>query len=288
MALDTRGSRLIVSLVVALSWTVFEHFASPKDVHSWNDAAVFVEAAERASGRNRSELARLRALNDVALADIGGDPSADDWRLFRPLRRDREEDWSDWLGELLASSSTGRFAHALLGRIESRTPGDYVGAVAAREVSHEGHRADLIIEWCDATYTHIEVKVGDPNLEKTIGTAGKVEALMRPWGRPRSDVLLLLPSQQQAWAALCATHPDWPARVRELSWQDVATALRPSLLPNAGESTTWRVWARTFCGAIEQELLGWRSGGEAESWSRVLSLRELGSVEEALLATGAK
>ena len=159
-------------------------------------------------GTERDALARLRQLRDDSLADLGGDPSARDWTSFRPLRRDPEEDWSDWLAQLIEDSTTGGFALALLGKIEHRsTHVDYIPEAVHREVSHEGYRADVVIEWRDASYTHIEVKVGDPGLAKTFETAKKMEMRFGSDRARRSDVVLLLPEQHWAWNAACSEQP---------------------------------------------------------------------------------
>ena len=153
-------------------------------------------------------------------------PTSRDWTSFLLLRRGREEDWSDWLAQLLEDSSTGRFAYALLGATEAKPVSSYVGPFVHREVLCEGFRADLVIEWADASYTHIEVKVGDPNLGKTQPTAEKIALRFAHHLRCRSDHVLLLPTQLDAWSG---QPPVSRGGVHPLTWIDVALALRRPL-----------------------------------------------------------
>jgi hypothetical protein len=255
-------------------WTVFDRFRRPRDTRqvSWNGIRRWISATEAGLGAERNDLGRRRGAWDIALEDLGGDPSSRDWTSFLILRRDREEDWSDWLAQLLEESSTGRFAAALLGPLEARQPHSYIRPAVHREVSFEGYRADLVIEWTDDTYSHIEVKVGDPHLAKTLTTAEKMAMRFRRFCR--SDSVLILPAQQGAWEVECLRQPEM-RRVRVLTWIDVAVALRTALPAGAGERISWRVWAHAFCGAIEQDLLRLRSGPEPTAWSQALSLGDL-------------
>src|SRR6476646_7374272 len=100
-------------LPMSVRWSVFEAFRRPAEQRSWSGAAAWTSAIEARVGIHRDALARLRRSWDNSLVDLGGDPSARDWTSFRPLRRDREEDWSDWLAQLIEDSRTGRFALAL-------------------------------------------------------------------------------------------------------------------------------------------------------------------------------
>ena len=221
------------------------------------------------------------------MAALGGDPAAIDWSAFRPLRRYREEDWSDWLAQLIEDSHTGRFACSLLERVEEgRLPTDYMSPEVRREVPHEGYRADLVIAWTDCSYTHIEVKVGDPGLSKTLETAHSVERLCRNL-TCRSDAVLLLPSQRDAWDAECERQPFMSERVKVLTWFDVAHALRDALGDAACESMPWRVWAHAFCGAVEQDLLDLAFRPTVDEWARALTPSGLDMAAKLLAQTGA-
>jgi hypothetical protein len=215
-----------------------------------------------------------------ALHELGGDPSIRDWTKFRCLRRDTELDWSDWLAQLIEDSTTGRFASALFGRFEAaRLSASYALPLVLREVPQEGYRADVVIEWAnDSTYTHIEVKVGDPNLDKTLETALALQRREHP-RRARSDYILVLPEQSEAWSQACERVAGMAKRVRQLTWTDVAWALRQALASPDREPVHWRVWAHAFCGAIEQQLLRLPSGPLTPAWLRGLKAERLTTAE---------
>ena len=71
---------------------------------SWDQVTDWATHVERQRGAERTWLAQRRADSDRLLHDLGGDPTAHDWTSFLPLRRDREEDWSDWLAQLIGES----------------------------------------------------------------------------------------------------------------------------------------------------------------------------------------
>jgi len=263
--------------LMSIAWAVFDAFRRPVETRSmsWTGVIEWSAAIERLLGEERNALGRRRASSDRLLQDLEGDPSARDWTSFLPLRREREEDWSDWLAQLFDESNTGLFAHTLLGVIERRQPESYVRPTVHREVLYEGYRADLVVEWADASYTHIEVKVGDPNLDKTLETAHRMEERFGRHLARRSDAVLLLPSQVDAWDRACVHTEAMRERVHCLTWLHVAVALRRALPRLAGESIRWRVWAHAFCGAIEQDLLGMRAGVEPHLWAGSLSFQNL-------------
>ena len=158
--------------------------------------------------------------------------------------------------------------------------------VVHREVPYEGYRADLVIEWADGSYTHIEVKVGDQALAKTLATA---EAVANRFGRDHrsgSDAVLFLPSQREAWDRACDALPEMRDRVHPLTWRAVARALRRALPQSAGESIHWRVWAHAFSGAVEQDLLYMRSGRDPHAWARSLPFTALNTASVLLTPDG--
>src|SRR5262249_54173273 len=87
----------------------------------------------------------------------------------------------------------------------------------------------------------------------------------------RGDVVLLLPTQSDAWDAECERIPKMRDRVKTLIWSDVAHALRGALGDDAGESVSWRVWAHAYCGAIEQDLLGLHFRPTPDEWAHALT-----------------
>ena len=121
-----------------MDWSAFDGFTRPVEQRSWSGVAAWTSAIEAQLGTHRDALARLRRSWDDSLVDLGGDPSARDWTSFRTLRREREEDWSDWLAQLIEDSKSGRFASFLLGTIEHRSaPSDYLVEEVHREVPYE-------------------------------------------------------------------------------------------------------------------------------------------------------
>ena len=70
-----------------------------------------------------------------------------------------------------------------------------------REPSSNNYRADIIIEWKNDCYSHVEVKINDKNLSKTYKTRQemmkKFEAEETKW----TDFILLLPDGLSLWEA---------------------------------------------------------------------------------------
>jgi hypothetical protein len=270
---------------MSVSWAVFDELIRPQEIQSrtWSGVTAWASDIEALLGADRDLLARQRTWWDQSLSSLGGDPSARDWTSFLMLRREREEDWSDWLAQLLEDSTTGHFAHGLFGEIERESVGSYAQPAVHREVSFDGYRADLVIEWSDASYTHVEVKIGDPHLAKTWGTAERIETHFAHL-RYRSDAVLLLPTQLNAWNV---QQIKMGKRVRSLTWIDVACALRRALSSQSTEeSVQWRVWAHSLCGAVEQDLLGLRAGRDPEKWARSLPFLQLRMASQLLSREG--
>jgi hypothetical protein len=220
---------------------------APDPVHTW-DATVRFVSAGRALARAR--VPGLRAAIAVwthRLADLGGEPVCQDWSRFRPLRLSREEDWSDWLAHLIETSSTGVLAAKLFGLTEAKCRRGRV----EREVTVESSRLDLQIHWSDGTYAHVEVKVGDLSLAKTVPAALGHRRLL---GTAHCDDFLLLPREDRPeWAVVYAANSAVP--ITAITWHDVASAIRYSLASSVQEPTVWRAWAVAYLGAIHHRLL---------------------------------
>ncbi len=271
-------------------WSVFDTFRCPRgeeQTASWPAAVAWQKAVDAQFAPMRERVAALRACWDEELQEFGGDPHSRDWARFRALRRHREEDWSDWLAQLIEDSETGWFAWRVLGASEGRTSAaDYVAVEVQREVSRDGFRADLVVLWSDATYTHIEVKVGDEALEKTRETGLKMEELFRGIAERRSDILLLLPEQRPAWEALQKRQSLPTTYIRVLDWVDIAVSLRDALRTARREPPLWRAFAYALCGAVEQDLLGVQSRPGAGHWVRGLPPMALERAETLLRFEG--
>jgi len=189
------------------------------------------------------------------LHELDGDPSAWDWTEFRPLRLSREEDWSNWLGWLFRTSTEGELAWKLFGGELGRPAHSLRRPKVLREESSEDQerRADILLLWQPRLGIHIEVKVGDEQFGKTLETGRKLRAkhAVREWWN-----YVLIPDESLgAWDKSARSEASGNREVEVLLWKDVVRGLR-SCLWSKRESMVWRTWAWTFCGAVEQQLLG--------------------------------
>jgi hypothetical protein len=270
---------------MSIDWSAFDGFrrpAPPMRQWTWAGVGSWQETLEASLKVRRADLAERRREWDAALSDLDlGDPSAVDRTVFRVLRLEREEDWSDWLAQLIEDSKAGSFAARLFGGTRADS---FAVKQVHREVScDEGWRADIIVEWKDSSYTHVEVKVGDPNLGKTLDTAVAIQQRFHGQSQ-RGDFILLLPEQRDDWDQRCQESPNLGARISALTWIGVARALRLALR-EGGESPAWRVWAHAFCGAIEQKLLRIPAGEKPAEWAQRLRFSRL-TIARELLRTG--
>lgn len=233
-----------------LSWSFLETFRAPIDVETetanWAGATDLAGTARKVADEARAVVDRLLARSEQLMAEIGRDPSRSDWSRFRPLRLQREEDWSDWLAFLIETSSSG-FGTFLLGRAHSEERPFVVREDTAADV---GRRGDLTIFWSSTDASSLEVKLWDDGFLKTEVTAAGLETkhpTVRSWTHH-----ILLPAEQVAdFDAECG--PD--SQIRVLVWDDMAVSIRRSLVAKQ-EGVVWRSFASAFCGAIEQTLLG--------------------------------
>ena len=279
---STRNVRKDSLAPVVRDWSAFDGFrrpASPIRQWTWASIGAWQETLEAGLKVRRADLAKRRQEWETALRDLDlGDPSAVDRTFFRVLRREREEDWSDWLAQLIEDSKTGLFVETLFG---GRRADPFAIKQVHREVScHEGWRADIIVEWKDSSYTHVEVKVGDPNLDKTFETAVAIQQRFHGQRR-RCDFILLLPEQREDWDQRCEEDPKLGGLISALTWIDVARALRLALRERK-ESPAWRVWAHAFCGAIEQKLLQIPACEKPVEWAQGLRFSQLTIATELL------
>jgi len=233
------------------SWSFTDTFLVPRSPVTWDStrewAPSFAAVVHAASAQLHATLAEW----DEKLAALGGDPARQDWSSFRPLRRSREEDWSDWLAYLLQVTRTGRFAARLLGGVEDVER--WRVRSVDREVVAEGYRADLVVRFTNGDAAHVEVKIGDRSLAKTVDTGRALRRVERKTSF-RDDYLLLPESDLALWDEE-KNGIEGADAIQVRTWTDVARALRRSLVEE-GELMTWRAWAFAFLGAVEQHLLG--------------------------------
>jgi hypothetical protein len=235
-------------------WAVFDNWDFSRiieinlSVQSWQVFPPFFASFEKCYESEKKEIFKLLGVWDKKLDSFGGDPLFLDWTRFRPLTLHREEHWSDWLAHLIESSKTGYFFSVLFGLSRPR---GILEVRVDRESEMEGYRADLVIIFGNGDHIHIEVKTGDPNLEKTYETARKMKKCYHSGQGSWDDFILLLDSQVGQWLEIKDTDAE---RFSYRTWGDVSVALRKSLLFSS-EPVSWKSWAYAFLGAIEQRLL---------------------------------
>lgn len=235
------------------------------DIEPWWDA--YIEARADDVAELEQILGKSNALWERRGGPFDADPlSADLGQALQsgdPLNPGVEEDWSDWLAQLLRTDS-GEFHRELFGDAFTAPP---------RQVEREAHHpkpggtdryADLL-SMHDSGGISIEVKIGDTNLKKTIDTTDLIED--QNYGEWRH--YLLLPEDD-----LWAVHESFGDEIvtddgergvitseesediELLYWSDVSRALRTVLLTENGQSPHWIASAYLFCTQIEQKRLG--------------------------------
>jgi len=176
-----------------------------------------------------------------SLKILGGDPSLNDWKKFRPLRLSREEDWADWLMHLMEHSETGLLSALILNSYTELA--SFIKPRATyRELTDKSRkfRADMILCWRNDRWTHIEVKIGDGHLKKTYPTSRIFREQFEKKKEQWSNYILLLDNQVFDWEVV-VENSESEEKVSFITWTDVAIALRKSLLND--ENLTWKVWA---------------------------------------------
>lgn len=240
------------------SWSATDGWRVPRRARGWGASDAWAQSFKSAMAAAGEQLDECLRAWDERLTDIDGDPSRVDWTNFRPLRLSREEDWSDWLAHLVLTAGSGRFAARLLTG-EARDVERWRVLEVDREVSTPaGYRADIVFRFREGSWAHVEVKIGDLDLEKTFSTTDALRGVEQ--GELRGEYVLILASDVGYWNAVKSKIGGRADAIGTITWNDVAAALRAELLER-DESTRWRVWAATFLGAIEQRLLGYQCVG---------------------------
>ena len=266
-------------------WSVADGWTSPPSAPvSWSVVDPLLDLADELLRRARVELDSLMGSWQEELADLGSDPLTSDWTRFRPLRVRREEDWSDWLAFLLETSVTGVFADVLLG-MGPQSLEEAKRTRARPQVDRETftpdrvRRTDLLVQWPAPAVpsTHIEVKIWDKQLDKTVDTAERLA--------DGTETFILLPTESRPmWRETLARYGNRAAAIRVRTWDDVAIGLRAGLRTK-GEPIVWRAWALAFCGAVQQQILGHAIVGPSaptSAYSRVSMFGILTSVTAVL------
>jgi len=216
-------------------------------------------SADKLNSLLEDELHEYLDIWENKLKDLGGDPSSQNWKKFRPLRLSREEDWSDWLAHLISYSRSGSLAFHLF-CFEQSSARDYINPpMVEREPTVEDCRSDILIQWKNGKYTNIEIKMGDPGLEKTFYTSKKLIKKHGASSDDWADVIILMKNQLSDWEKIKEKYLE---TIYPRTWEEIAVALRRSLLCSV-EPLAWKAWAHAFLGAVEQTILGYPRRNES-------------------------
>jgi hypothetical protein len=246
-----------------VSWKFLRTFNLKRSLRtgpSWAPIVQMVYKAHEALAPAKGEYNRLYTAWQNKLQSLGGDPSAQVLENFRPLRLSREEDWSDWLAWLLEKSETGVLAETLFGSVMDCDAASLKLPRVKREEPSEDQerRADLVVKWKSGKAADIEVKVGDRQFGKTLETAAKLKS--------QHHFILITEDLLPDWSDIESDHvrEAHKGQINVILWSHVVRGLRRCLWEGR-ESLAWRAWAWTFCGAIEQKLLGLRRPVQQQS-----------------------
>ena len=242
------------------SWDFLRTFSTRQVAFAknWQAVELIQAQARKIIAPNKRRLDRLFKRWEQKLKQFGGDPSNLSDTEFRPLRVSREEDWSDWLKELLERSTSGVLAQTMFEPHLKCDAQDFKRPrVVEREIRTENQdrRGDILVRCQSPLTLTLEVKVWDENFDKTFETARKLLAQEKDPARRRHwhDFILIPEESQAPWEILAKQHAD-DVPVDVVLWNDVARGLRLSLWKER-EPMFWRAWAWTFCGRIENEIL---------------------------------
>lgn len=229
-------------------WNYIDKNGLIKD--NWIIFDQWIQLLKSTFNQKLSVLKKLRDIWNNKLSQFGGNPFNYNWNNFRPLRLSREEDWSDWLIYLLTESKSGYFPYNLL-KLYNFKKEDFMFPINyKREVFFEGYRSDIIIQWKHDIFTHIDVKIGDPNLDKTFTTAAKMYDHFSGKEHKWYDFILLLDNQVENWLSISKRKNK---KIKYITWKNIDISLRKSIIYSK-ESIVWKVWAYSFIGAIEEKL----------------------------------
>ena len=272
-----------------MDWSFVEVFKAPvstsvaktrqvPEMPDWDSADEMWDALQKAATQIQERLENALARWDTKLAQLGGDPSRREWQDFHPLRPRREEDWSDWLAHLLATSKSGQLGYKLFGQIvDSKGQGDFSYPEVEREVVVGKRRADIVLVTRDRVVVHVEVKIRDDQFEKTAET-GALVADAYPGTKSRN--VLLAPEAPKEGKLFDERYTG--EEIKTIVWGQVASSIRAVLAgaDSDAEEISWRVWAWSFVGCIEQKILGFDATMLPRAPSPSLALRLLHHLEQ--------
>jgi hypothetical protein len=250
------------------------------EMPDWDSADAISAALQNAATQIQGRLDKSLARWDIKLAQLGSDPQRHDWHSFRPLRLGREEDWSDWLAYLLETSKSGQLGYKLFREIVGSKQSDFSRPEVKREVFVRNRRADIVLVTGNRVVIHIEVKIWDRQCEKTGETSALVADAFVPKRGPVVTNVLLVPEDLKEGVVLDEHHTG--VEIKTMVWAHVASSIRAVLAgaDSDAEDISWRVWAWSFVGCIEQKILGFTATMRGPAQSPSLALLLLHHLEQ--------
>ena len=213
----------------------------------WEPAARMVAAAERDADAAAQILGALLKNSSANTFPGLGDPLENDFGVHRWLKAAREESYSDWLAWIINRHAKAERILPLFG-IEA---GVLAGKTcsADREFRTPQGRLDLVINCGENAVLAVEIKTSsepdDEQLERYLA-----------WLKQRRDSLGLV------LLAIDLPEDLGPGDWSFCSWRDVSVRLRGWASIWLGDGRVMEAaMTLAFCGAVEQNLLGFKSGG---------------------------
>lgn len=185
--------------------------------------------------------------------------------LRGPLQPSREEDWSQWLAQLLCPFA--ELVTELFGADVDHAPDDVWREDQLLNPNGKTRFADILVCYDDRGFS-VEVKIADEGYRKTTDTVGLIEQQYD--GREWTHVLLLPKSKTDRLRAILNTpiETDDDGRlyldsnesepIAVLHWEDVTESLRSILRRDAAVDDHWTASAYLFCALVEQQILGFK------------------------------
>lgn len=185
--------------------------------------------------------------------------------LRGPLQPSREEDWSQWLAQLLHPSA--EFVAELFGVDVDQAPDDVWREDQLLNPNGKTRFADILVCYDDRGFS-IEVKIADEGYRKTTDTAGLTEQQYddREWTH-----VLLLPMSKTNRLKRILNKPieadddgqlylesNESRPISVLYWEDVTESLRSILRRGEAVDDHWAANAYLFCALVEQDILGFK------------------------------
>jgi hypothetical protein len=208
----------------------------------WGPSARMIEAAERDAQRARLALDELLKTSAKEFPRVG-DPLLMDFGMHRWLGEECELAYSDWLAWILEQRSDSRAVLSLFGIEAERLAG--TSYTAHREFSVRDGRIDLVIRFNDTAVLAVEIKTtSEPDEEQLERFGDWLSREAQPLG------LVLLAKSKPA-----SLGPGgWSFR----RWEDIASGLRTWSADWCEEGQLMMAaMTLAFCGAVEQNLLGY-------------------------------